>query len=94
MSRTRTEGAVDLLDDDERLAVLADEGALFAVTAHSRDLAAPIPSCPGWTLGDLVAHLGLVYRWVTRVVREERCVPPDHAERVSLQDPDPTDGPP
>lgn len=93
MSRTRAEGAAGLLGDDERLAVLADEGALFAVTARSRDLAAPIPSCPGWTLGDLVAHLGLVYRWVTRVVREERCVPPDRAERVSLQDPDPTDGP-
>jgi uncharacterized protein (TIGR03083 family) len=82
----------ELLGDDERLAVLASEGALFAATARANDLAAPVPNCPGWTLRDLVAHLGLVHRWVTRVVREERGVGPGRAERRALEDPDPTDG--
>jgi uncharacterized protein (TIGR03083 family) len=79
--------------DDERLALLESEGALFVATARVHDLAALVPGCPGWTLRELVAHLGLVYRWVTRVVRDGRPGPPDRAERCSLEDPDPGDGP-
>lgn len=85
-------GAEDLVGDDERLAVLASEGARFAATVRANDLAAPVPNCPGWTLRDLVAHLGLVHRWVARVVREERVVGPGRAERSALEDPDPDDG--
>jgi uncharacterized protein (TIGR03083 family) len=32
--------------------------------------AAPVPSCPGWTVGDLVEHVGGVHRWAARMVRE------------------------
>jgi len=32
------------------------------------DLAAPIPPCPGWTLGDLVDHVSAVYRMVTHAL--------------------------
>jgi uncharacterized protein (TIGR03083 family) len=78
--------------DDERLALLESEGALFVATARVHDLAALVPGCPGWTLRELIAHLGLVYRWVTRVVRDGRPGPPDRAERCSLEDPDPGDG--
>jgi uncharacterized protein (TIGR03083 family) len=38
--------------DRDRLAAL--DGA---------DLDAPVPTCPGWTLRDLVAHTGTVHRW-------------------------------
>jgi uncharacterized protein (TIGR03083 family) len=90
---TRGGGARPALPgDDERLALLDSEGALFVATARVHDLAAPVPGCPGWTLRELVAHLGLVYRWVTRVVRDGRPGPPDRAERDSLEDPDPSDG--
>jgi uncharacterized protein (TIGR03083 family) len=81
-----------LLGDEELLAILAEEGARFLRSARSQDLAAPVPNCPGWTLRDLVAHLGLVHRWVTRVVREERRTGPDRVELRSLEDPDPADG--
>jgi uncharacterized protein (TIGR03083 family) len=30
---------------------------------RSADPAAPVPSCPGWTLTKLVAHVGRVHRW-------------------------------
>lgn len=80
-----------LLGDDELLAVLAGEGGEFLRGARTHDLEAPVPNCPGWTLRDLVAHLGLVYRWVGRVVREERGTGPDRAELRSLEDPDPAD---
>jgi uncharacterized protein (TIGR03083 family) len=31
---------------------------------------APVPTCPGWTLTDLVGHIGATQRWVTRLVAE------------------------
>jgi uncharacterized protein (TIGR03083 family) len=42
-------------------------------TARVADLAGapagtPVPACPGWTLGDLVTHLGTMHRWVTHMV--------------------------
>jgi uncharacterized protein (TIGR03083 family) len=33
------------------------------VTLAAGDLDAPVPTCPGWTLGDLLIHLGRVHRW-------------------------------
>jgi uncharacterized protein (TIGR03083 family) len=29
----------------------------------------PVPTCPGWTIGDLVVHHGTTHRWVAHVVR-------------------------
>ncbi|MET7420181.1 maleylpyruvate isomerase family mycothiol-dependent enzyme [Dactylosporangium sp. NPDC005555] len=31
--------------------------------------AAPVPSCPGWTLGALLRHVGGGHRWAARIVR-------------------------
>ena len=28
----------------------------------------PVPTCPGWTVRDLLAHQGMVHRWATAVV--------------------------
>ncbi|MGN9785434.1 maleylpyruvate isomerase family mycothiol-dependent enzyme [Nonomuraea sp. ZG12] len=28
----------------------------------------PLPTCPGWTLADLITHLGTLHRWVTHLV--------------------------
>lgn len=47
------------------------------------DLAAPVPACPGWSLRDLVEHLGHVHRWARVAVqtgeRPERDRPRDPA---------------
>ncbi len=29
---------------------------------------ASVPTCPGWTVGDLVAHQGMVHRWATAML--------------------------
>ncbi|MFF0220010.1 maleylpyruvate isomerase N-terminal domain-containing protein [Streptomyces vinaceus] len=42
-----------------RLAAVLDEG----------DVAAPVATCPGWTLGDLTRHVGFVQRWCTVLLR-------------------------
>lgn len=35
-----------------------------------------VPSCPGWSVSDLVAHLGRVHRMLTPVIRDHRTEPP------------------
>ncbi|WP_242652813.1 maleylpyruvate isomerase N-terminal domain-containing protein [Intrasporangium flavum] len=37
--------------------------------AGSAGLHASVPTCPGWTVLDLVAHQGMVHRWATSQVR-------------------------
>lgn len=40
--------------------------------------AAPaVPSCPDWVLTDLVLHLGMVHRFVARIIAERMRQPPD-----------------
>jgi uncharacterized protein (TIGR03083 family) len=42
-------------------------GLADAVRVH--DPSAPVPTCPEWTLRDLVGHLGQVQRWVIDLIR-------------------------
>ncbi|MFJ6677109.1 maleylpyruvate isomerase family mycothiol-dependent enzyme [Actinosynnema sp. NPDC091369] len=52
----------------ERLAVgLLEQTSAFA--AHVRDLTATVPTCPEWTVRDLVAHIGQEHRWAEEIVR-------------------------
>jgi len=51
---------------------LREEGARLADTAEGLPLAAVVPTCPGWTLRDLLRHLGGVHRWAGTHVREAR----------------------
>jgi uncharacterized protein (TIGR03083 family) len=53
---SRTHGTKDFW-----LAALRADGAAFRAAAEPGALSAPVPSCPGWNLGDLVRHLGAVY---------------------------------
>lgn len=40
----------------------------FTDAAATGDLAAPVPTCPGWTLADLVQHLGETHLWAAHAV--------------------------
>jgi uncharacterized protein (TIGR03083 family) len=47
--------------------------AFLAATRRAADAGGPapaVPSCPGWTLTDLVLHLGYVHRSVARTIAE------------------------
>lgn len=63
------------MEVSELLDALAAEGAVFADAIDRAEPAAAVPSCPGWTLRDLVHHIGGVHRWVTRIVGERRSEP-------------------
>ncbi len=42
----------------------------FSDLVGSAELDAPVPSCPGWSLRDLVVHLGGVHQWAAHAVVE------------------------
>ncbi|KAB1140041.1 maleylpyruvate isomerase family mycothiol-dependent enzyme [Streptomyces luteolifulvus] len=75
---------------DHRTAVLA-ETARFVAAVTSADLATAVPSCPGWTLADLIKHTGSVQRWFSVLLRARIQEPPRKRD-VDLRLPDQEDG--
>lgn len=53
---------------EEMLAALNEQGVLLADAACSTALDVFVPSCPDWTVRDLVRHTGMVHRWAASVV--------------------------
>ena len=45
--------------------------AFAAVVAEAPDVAAGVPSCPGWTIAELARHTGSIHRWVTAILETE-----------------------
>ena len=69
----------------EHVKSLDREGQLLVAAARSAGVHAPVPSCPGWEVRDLLAHIGFVHRWAARYVAEgltEMVEEPDEAEMV------------
>src|SRR5690348_11545740 len=51
---------------DYLAAIDADVATLVAAAREGLD--APVPSCPGWTAGHVVVHVGRAYRWIGEMV--------------------------
>lgn len=49
---------------------------VLRANAAAAPLTAPVPTCPGWTLLDLVTHVGMVHRWAADRLRGRRAVDP------------------
>lgn len=47
---------------------LGRAGTVLRANAMSAGLAARVPTCPGWSVRDLVVHQGVVHRWATDVL--------------------------
>lgn len=45
-----------------------DEADLLVELAAGADPGTPVPSCPGWTMADLVTHVGTTHRWVIHIL--------------------------
>jgi len=54
----------------QRVDALRREGHALADTARVAGVDAPVPSCPDWTVEDLLGHVGRIHRWVTRIVQD------------------------
>lgn len=50
---------------------LVAENAAFADLLRDADLATPVPTCPEWTLEQLMRHIGRGDRWSAQIVAEQ-----------------------
>jgi uncharacterized protein (TIGR03083 family) len=56
------------MEIDRYIAELQDVGERLATAAATADLEARVPTCPDWTVRDLLRHVGGVHRWATTYV--------------------------
>lgn len=64
------------------LGALRAEAPLFRAAVAQTPADAPVPSCPEWTVSDLVHHLGEIYRLVASHVGRGETTPPARLEIV------------
>ncbi len=68
------------MDFSDYLVHLRTEASRLAAVAEL-GLDAPVPSCPGWVVSDVVGHTGMVYRHKTTIIRQQITdEPPDTEE--------------
>lgn len=56
------------MEIDRHVAAIEREAQLFADAARRTDLDAPVSSCPGWDMRDLVRHLAEIHLWAAAQV--------------------------
>ena len=74
------------MDIATHIAALRRSGADLADAARKAGLDASVPSCPGWQVGDLVAHTGGVHRWAASYVTTGRREPYSEAQEEAFFD--------
>lgn len=76
--------AAGLLPVADHLAALDDAGRRLAEAARAAGLDAAVPTCDGWTVRDLLHHVGGVHRWCTAIVGGARSEPPGAEESAAF----------
>ncbi|WP_395726137.1 maleylpyruvate isomerase family mycothiol-dependent enzyme [Nakamurella sp.] len=79
------------LPQADLLATLDTEAARLALEADRVLPSDPVPTCPGWTVRDLVTHIGGVHRWAAAIVTQRRTAPTDDVDEF-FEAPDDDDG--
>lgn len=67
---------------------LGRAATVLRANAAAAGLEAPVPTCPGWTVLDLVSHQGMVHRWATGHLRGTPVEDPAALEREGREVPD------
>ncbi|MFF8814670.1 maleylpyruvate isomerase family mycothiol-dependent enzyme [Streptomyces pactum] len=65
---------------------IVDQTDQLRKTVRGADLSAPVPSCPDWTIGQLLRHVGGAHRWVETIVRTRAPGPIPQQEDHGLAD--------
>jgi len=78
------------MDVSRWLTLLREDGRVLAETAR-HDLDAPVPTCPGWTVRDVVVHTGSVYAHKVAAMEAGRCPEPGSSPAAPEGDEDPVD---
>jgi len=72
------------MDIAEHIEHLRRDGARLVEAAGRAGLDAPVPTCPGWTVRDLVGHTGGVHRWAASHLTTGRPGPATAEETAPL----------
>jgi len=72
---------------DELGDALGSASTVLRANAMAAGMGAPVPTCPDWTVLDLVAHQGMVHRWAASHLRGAP-VEPERFEREGRESPD------
>src|ERR1700712_5293709 len=76
---------------DFRATLLGETRALGDVI-RTADPESPVPSCPGWTMNQLLKHVGRGHRWSAQIIAERRREPLDPREVRGGKPPEDADG--
>ncbi|MBV9097055.1 MAG: maleylpyruvate isomerase family mycothiol-dependent enzyme [Frankiaceae bacterium] len=71
------------MDFDTHLRHLVAHGQGLADSAAAAGLDAPVPTCPEWTVRDLVTHQSQVHRWARSYVATGRTTPPSDEDELA-----------
>jgi uncharacterized protein (TIGR03083 family) len=63
------------MDTTAYLKTVVEQSGTFADWVHGKDPTTPVPTCPEWTLTELVDHVGGTQRTITMVVGERMSEP-------------------
>ncbi|HUI47105.1 MAG TPA: maleylpyruvate isomerase family mycothiol-dependent enzyme [Acidimicrobiia bacterium] len=58
------------MNHGEYVDAIRRDGADLAVAAEQAGVGTVVPSCPLWTIADLLGHLGRIHRWVASLLAE------------------------
>lgn len=61
---------------EQHYAEIVEQTELLRTALVGADLTVPVPSCPGWNVGQLARHLGGGQRWCAEVVGTRAASPP------------------
>lgn len=67
---------------------LGAASTVLRANAATAGLDAPVPTCPGWTVLDLVVHQGMVHRWAASQLRCQPVTDTDLLERAGRESDD------
>ncbi|GAA1779461.1 maleylpyruvate isomerase family mycothiol-dependent enzyme [Streptomonospora arabica] len=77
------------LELQDYVSAITRSGEVFRGAAERAGPAARVPTCPDWTVAELVAHQGMVHRWAAAVLRGDgdHDTERSHAEGAAAPDP-------
>jgi uncharacterized protein (TIGR03083 family) len=75
------------LGEPVHLAALRAAADALAARAAQAGLTVPVPTCPRWTVADLVAHQGIVHRWAASNLRGDQDPIPSKREVLHVVPP-------
>lgn len=61
-----------MLSYERRCAEIVDQTTLLVAALNDSDLGKQVPSCPDWSVNQLLRHLGYAFRWVDEMIRERQ----------------------